>query len=273
MKVRLPVKAECVSRNIITPASRTGAIPRGFTLIELLVVIAIIAILAAILFPVFAKAREKARQTSCLSNLKQLGLGVQMYATDAEGYPLASSPSSFNPRLRWADYIYPYVKNSQVFTCPSAPDYLKTKKLAYDQTVFYGGYGFNYQYLGNARSAGSCAGPLPFAAADSDISSPSETVAVADTKGVSPFQGAEGTYTIDPPVGSSRGSGSSDCQYYQPVAGGGRSVPDARHNGTLNVAFADGHAKALRLSKLDDYNGDGNPDNGYWSGSADATVW
>jgi len=79
-------------------------------LIELLVVIAIIAILAAILSPVFARAREKARQTSCLSNLKQLGLAFLQYAQDYDGrFPLRDTGSSTNPRLYWPLLVYPYV--------------------------------------------------------------------------------------------------------------------------------------------------------------------
>jgi prepilin-type N-terminal cleavage/methylation domain-containing protein len=83
---------------------------KGFTLIELLVVIAIIAILAAILFPVFAKAREKARQTSCLSNVKQIALAMMMYYQDSE---------AFTPRAVWMQRIQPYVNNQQIFRCPS----------------------------------------------------------------------------------------------------------------------------------------------------------
>ena len=95
---------------------------RGFTLIELLVVIAIIAILAAILFPVFARAREKARQASCSSNEKQMALAMMMYVQDYDemyvsvyddgnGYPAG--------RIIWADKIQPYIKNRQLFACPS----------------------------------------------------------------------------------------------------------------------------------------------------------
>src|SRR6056297_3095 len=87
----------------------------GFTLIELLVVIAIIAILAAILFPVFARAREKARQTSCLSNVKQLGLGVMMYAADYDERLPARSIGG----VGWYGLLQPYIKNWQVIICPS----------------------------------------------------------------------------------------------------------------------------------------------------------
>lgn len=87
---------------------------RGFTLIELLVVIAIIAILAAILFPVFARARENARRASCQSNLKQIALGWMMYAEDYDGrFP-------FYPGGGVMEFVYPYVKSSQVFRCPSS---------------------------------------------------------------------------------------------------------------------------------------------------------
>ena len=102
----------------------------GFTLIELLVVIAIIAILAAILFPVFARARDKARQASCMSNLKQIGLALMQYAQDYdESHPGVwfgpvskqpwSQPSDATTFYKWMDAVYPYVKNEQVFHCPS----------------------------------------------------------------------------------------------------------------------------------------------------------
>ncbi len=99
---------------------------RGFTLIELLVVIAIIAILAAMLFPVFAKAREKARQTACLAHLKQIGTAVLMYAQDYdEMYPINYQDAASGPGtaaqipLTWPNRLMPYIKNSQVYRCPS----------------------------------------------------------------------------------------------------------------------------------------------------------
>src|SRR5713101_5168226 len=94
---------------------------RGFTLIELLVVIAIIAILAAILFPVFAQAREKARQTMCLSNVKQMALGAYMYAQDYDEQvvPRTVIFPGMAAGLPWQSLIAPYVKNDKVYACPN----------------------------------------------------------------------------------------------------------------------------------------------------------
>lgn len=103
---------------------------RAFTLIELLVVVAIIAILAAILFPVFGRARENARRTSCQSNLKQIGLGLMQYTQDYDermprayfgGGERRTIMDATHNRRSWNDVIFPYVKSEQVFACPSAP--------------------------------------------------------------------------------------------------------------------------------------------------------
>jgi len=119
--------------------SRIAARRGAFTLIELLVVIAIIAILAAILFPVFARARDAARKTSCLSNTKQTGMGLLMYVQDYdERFPAWSSQCAHDPFgtinppglcgndteisfFRWAFLTQPYVKNTQIYSCPSYP--------------------------------------------------------------------------------------------------------------------------------------------------------
>lgn len=126
---------------------------KGFTLIELLVVIAIIAILAAILFPVFAKAREKARQASCLANIKQIGLGMLMYMDDydqtypAANYPLDSTGNLKGHNLGWANELYPYIKSYAMFKCPSAPNGLKAQAVI-------GPCDYTYNYvLGSDNSA------------------------------------------------------------------------------------------------------------------------
>ncbi len=113
----------------------------GFTLIELLVVIAIIAILAAILFPVFARARESARASACLSNLKQLGLAWHMYADDFDEYFPCDNHAS-NPHLQLVRQLEPYVKNYQIFYCPSAVKYGFDSLLATPENWAAGNIGY-----------------------------------------------------------------------------------------------------------------------------------
>src|SRR5436309_207817 len=126
---------------------------KGFTLIELLVVIAIIAILAAILFPVFAQAREKARQTTCLSNMKQWSIGTKMYLSDYDDtvvpcylYTVHGSYGTLpkgTPVLQWwSDLLDPYVKNDKVWSCPT-----KSFTDTYGRTAFAPGEGPNKKTL------------------------------------------------------------------------------------------------------------------------------
>jgi prepilin-type N-terminal cleavage/methylation domain-containing protein len=105
----------------ITGVAKTKAQKKfGFTLIELLVVIAIIAILAAILFPVFARARENARRASCMSNMKQIGLGVLMYTQDYdENFPRLSYSVATSTNFYWFQALHPYLKSKQIWVCPS----------------------------------------------------------------------------------------------------------------------------------------------------------
>ncbi len=111
---------------------------RAFTLIELLVVIAIIAILASILFPVFAQAREKARSISCLSNTKQIGLAIMQYTQD---YDETAPAGTYQPGLGWAGQSYAYMKNAQVYKCPDDP----TQNVALSG-VSYAKYASSYVY-------------------------------------------------------------------------------------------------------------------------------
>ena len=190
---------------------------KGFTLIELLVVIAIIAILAAILFPVFARAREKARQTSCLSNLKQLSLGAQMYSQDYDEEVMPCHTDA----TYWNLLIEPYVKNTQLFQCPS-------KKSAYC------GYGHNHCNLGWNASVSL-----------GDVKHPAETVIFCDT-------GLITNPTAPPPAWEEDASGQwagrwpNNGAWYD--SDPRRAVP--RHNGVCNSAFLDGHAKAMTMDAL-----------------------
>ncbi|NUP99722.1 MAG: DUF1559 domain-containing protein [Armatimonadetes bacterium] len=199
-----------------------GPARRGFTLIELLVVIAIIAILAAILFPVFAKAREKARQSSCASNVKQIGLAVMQYAQDYdETYNLAYT---MNPTIVWSFLLTPYAKSRQVFNCPSDSDY---------PTVL--GTGNNLSYIANYNMHPAGDSATVAAIAMASLTKPADTICVAEN--------ADGATTNLAPT----------CQYAHGCDGGAASTGYnrwartnlERHNGGSNFVFADGHAKWL----------------------------
>ena len=193
---------------------------KGFTLIELLVVIAIIAILAAILFPAFARARENARRASCSSNQKQLGLAIMQYTQDYdEKYP----PMYSNPPVSyWSMKIQPYTKSAQVFDCPSTGRH---------STADTGGLLFDYGYntiiheldgiLGTAMSA---------------IAKPAETVTLSDSGGAPRSN----------PRGLSIGAYDTADQWTA-----------YRHLETANVLFADGHVKAMRPGDLERKSTDG----------------
>ena len=185
---------------------------KAFTLIELLVVIAIIAILAAILFPVFAQAKEAAKKTSCLSNNRQLGIGIMLYLNDNDDrypgndqwVPAASNSNAGDPRMPFDMMIMPYVKNEKIFSCPS--DSLGARSPASSRTFWDVSYRDkaiirSYQYVGSivtVAGGGSSGDPntglstypfpqtsSPIGHAASEVDRASETIALLETWGPS----------------------------------------------------------------------------------------
>jgi prepilin-type N-terminal cleavage/methylation domain-containing protein/prepilin-type processing-associated H-X9-DG protein len=229
---------------------------RGFTLIELLVVIAIIAILAAILFPVFARARENARRSSCLSNMKQIGLGLAQYVQDNDSvlpsdWTGASGFSSSNPNIiMWTDAIQPYVKNNQLFDCPSAP---QTDYYTPGPAGPYGTYSLNHTYYNSGDNyIGAMSDYQPFRQGSvntSQIEAPSTTVWVGES-------GIETGYPTTTDFSWEAGDNvtvrptSITGISYLGNGGGGSGGLVARHLDTTNVLFCDGHVKSMKLTSL-----------------------
>lgn len=238
----------------------------AFTLIELLVVIAIIAILAAILFPVFAQARDKARQTSCLSNQKQIGLAALQYAQDYDEtnpplFYIKNSPSS----PHWMDFLYPYIKSEAIFTCPSrtgdpndpneyskyiyvgntsAIAALPSKKREYH----YGNYAINNTY---STTVGSVVG-APLAS----IVHPASTVFAVE--GAIPRYPTQNH--VDASTNFNWDQAGSNPNYYQgwvvttskppKVSAGGSDRVYAPHFARTNVSWCDGHSSNMDLKAL-----------------------
>jgi|LSQX01.1.fsa_nt_gb prepilin-type N-terminal cleavage/methylation domain-containing protein/prepilin-type processing-associated H-X9-DG protein len=207
---------------------------QGFTLIELLVVIAIIAILAAILFPVFAKAREKARQASCASNLKQIGLAALSYAQDYDeklGFGYVNAPGvvgflGHNNVLIWPDLLMPYVKNRQIFMCPSAAsDYIGYGWVAY--RGYFNGASFSPPRSGEIYEGVPLGSP--------NIHDVAATPLVCD-------HDSSSTYYL--------------AWYISAVYDlWGSTI----HNEGLNIAFLDGHVKWYQMRAALDHRYDGGP--------------
>ncbi|BCM88901.1 hypothetical protein IAD21_00743 [Abditibacteriota bacterium] len=214
---------------------KNSTINRAFTLIELLVVIAIIAILAAILFPVFARARENARRSSCQSNLKQIGLGMLQYAQD---YDEKTAKEDYNAVYTWRDAIYPYVKSEQIFMCPSDSG---TNFYRYKAPGSAGGFSNNGSYALNHlyyNTAGIAPTNLNLAA----YQTPATTVWVGDsTNGNNDFYCADTTQT---PVIS------TTSPRILLNAGGGSTGLSERHLETVCLLFCDGHVKSQKLASL-----------------------
>lgn len=239
---------------------------RGFTLIELLVVIAIIAILAAILFPVFAQTREKARQSSCLSNEKQIGLAVMQYVQDFdETYPMMRYD---NNSAEWNELTQPYIKSGRygaggVFDCPSVlvPD--QNNQYAVSNALFQ-----DFFDVANSPAYDN----TPRGVALSELSAPSSYAMLVEHGQRGQFNPGE-NYNVPyfrteawlwEDTGSPYAPGKpSPPAYLEPVydtdltngPGGinwthGYWYPRYRHSKTANVLFADGHVKAMQKGRL-----------------------
>ncbi|MCW3059481.1 MAG: prepilin-type N-terminal cleavage/methylation domain [Capsulimonas sp.] len=260
---------------------------RGFTLIELLVVIAIIAILAAILFPVFAQAREKARQIACLSGEKQIGLGVMQYIQDNdERYPLAQYNVPTGDQIIWTNAIQPYVKSWRIFRCPdssadpfgmwgraSMPNASKDGNGVIGNGWYQwgGSYGMNTNYLNpiincDGATYGAPGSMFGFPVTEAQIDATSQTVFATDVKNMVPVGAGTSSayaymYFVESPAiytapiacatfgAWGPGEFPDDPAYStEPKSStGGVSV---RHNGGTNVVFCDGHAKFMNPGAL-----------------------
>jgi len=246
------------------PVRKPAALPAApnqrlaFTLVELLVVVAIIALLAAILFPVFSLARENARRTSCQSNLKQIGLGLLQYSQDNDEMATRDTYGPiYNPygpsasdRWKWMDVIYPFVRNTQVFSCPS--DTLSSPYV-YDQPGVGGG-GTNYgSYAINSTDSGFVGeGP---AGNNHDVFiasfvNPSNIAWVADGAPNDPNWAYR--FLVTAFANTPRISNTTPRRLSCLDVGTASYESDIieRHLGTTNVLFCDGHVKAMRENDI-----------------------
>jgi prepilin-type N-terminal cleavage/methylation domain-containing protein/prepilin-type processing-associated H-X9-DG protein len=215
----------------------------GFTLIELLVVIAIIAILAAILFPVFARARENARRASCQSNLKQIGLGILQYTQDYdERFPNAGSAYDLPGPVdaTWDLVIQPYVKSTQILTCPSDSTSLKVTVNGFGQITR--SYSFA-QYLYES-SLSTAAGRSIAAVPNSALTVMCiERIQVAPLDGGANYRSFAASNFSDC-AATDLGANMNDTALASPS-----SPAVGRHLATNNILYVDGHVKALQFSK------------------------
>jgi len=238
---------------------------KGFTLIELLVVIAIIAILAAILFPVFARARENARRSSCASNLKQLGLGFAQYIQDYDGlYPqgygtatgiaAGQSGGTETADVLWTGRIDPYTKSKQILVCPSAQFIVSPTGAKVDATgtsPVWIGYGYNCDFIGACGQFAN--GETDTVVRDAALGAASLTIVLFDAKGRDNFG-----------ISSYKGYSTKWVSMGPTIMGTTEDpLPYDRHFEGLNALYADGHVKWNKKTsffyKPTGYNqGDGN---------------
>lgn len=232
-------------------SKRPSRLSGGFTLIELLVVIAIIGILAAILFPVFARVRENARRSSCQSNMKQLGLGMLQYFQDYDERPPIGSDSTADWKmgLGWAGQILPYVKNTQVFTCPSdlgRPGYVRTGAQQYVS------YGYNPTLIKATNTAFDLNAVKPISA----FTAPAQTVLLSEvSNNVVVLTGAEKQSGCQNGPGTNYLTGVPNLSgtYAKPNdvwSSGPAIAPIDRHLEGSNYLAADGHVKWFSQDRI-----------------------
>ncbi len=216
----------------------------GFTLIELLVVIAIIAILAAILFPVFARARENARRSSCQSNLKQIGLGIIQYVQDYdETYPIASQNSTIQSTNSsafgfWMVNTQPYVKSTQVYACPSGSRVITGEYITPSGTLSFPtlySYGANEQIIVPGAPINNTPTPVKLASLGQ-----TSLIAMAADATTPTWNNPARVVNANNMVANSGSTNATDAAYDCP-----REIKPtaARHFEGSNVLYADGHVK------------------------------
>ena len=201
--------------------SKIGRNRNGFTLVEILVVVGIIALLAAISLAVFARVKNSARTTSCQSNLRQIGLAMQLYTADARGlYP---AYSDVPPNCTWVDALLPYVKSGEIFNCPAAPDEIYKPGCGVSESDGTELRDFNGSYVLNVPDAARTV-------STNRVRFPDRFIVVFDGQ-------------------------SSSLQFASPNEGTGLIAPESqpgnfRHDGRLNALFADGHVRKLAAEKV-----------------------
>ena len=214
----------------------------GFTLIELLVVIAIIAILAAILFPVFARARENARRASCQSNMKQIGLGFLQYTQDYdEAFPLfGARVNASNVAVDWSLDLQPYLKSMQILVCPSDTGSVVFQNLPGFGTNVRRSYAYA-NYLRGFSDPFCREAPDNVSKSQASVPNVSQTLLLAERRGAGNGSNpAEWNY--DNQINATDAvSSAGGQQLWRSPAG-----TDAVHLGTTNYLFVDGHVKAGR---------------------------
>jgi len=207
---------------VVSPRSASKV--KGFTLIELLVVIAIIAILAAILFPAFAKAREAARRSSCSSNLKQIGLGLMQYSQEYD----EQLPAGVNGVGAWALVIQPYIKSTNLFACPSntkSSNFMQNTGGKIPQSYVANGVESSKTYMGGISPMNEIGGTAPSGGVSlASIVAPTQLIMVFENAGLNTYGDQ---YSL---------AGNLDNAQYD----------FTNHLTTSNYLFGDGHVKSLK---------------------------